>query len=119
MLPWNHWYHCNGNTYGTWLPGDPRGWRSVNHKIHVEGDYNSPPPEGSDAGLYNHSQQVMKNQPVILSPQHCQQIAEIWASTLHHYNIEIAAIAIGSNHWHVLGQFVDHKPRITMGRVKS
>jgi len=39
MEPWNHWYHVNGNTYGTWLPGDPRGWRSYKHKRHVEGEY--------------------------------------------------------------------------------
>ncbi|MGH7177977.1 MAG: hypothetical protein ACREJC_11395, partial [Tepidisphaeraceae bacterium] len=23
--PWNDWYHVMAHTYGTWLPGDPRG----------------------------------------------------------------------------------------------
>ena len=46
MQPWRHWYHCNGSTYGTWLPGDPRGWRSRNHRVHVPGDYRTPPPPG-------------------------------------------------------------------------
>jgi hypothetical protein len=22
VLAWNDWYHCMGNTYGTWLPGE-------------------------------------------------------------------------------------------------
>ena len=44
MTAWNNWYHVNGNTYGTWLPGDPRGWRERGHKKHVAGDYKNPPP---------------------------------------------------------------------------
>src|SRR3954468_9029001 len=43
--PWNNWYHCMGNTYGTWLPGDPRGFRTRLHREHVEGDYRNPPKE--------------------------------------------------------------------------
>ena len=52
MGAWNGWYHVNGNTYGTWLPGDERGWRSRHHKVHVNGDYKNPPPPGAhDAHL--------------------------------------------------------------------
>ena len=32
MPAWNGWYHVTGNTYGTWLPGDPRGWRECHRK---------------------------------------------------------------------------------------
>ncbi len=119
MTPWDNWYHCNGNTYGTWLPGDPRGWRSEDHKIHVDGDYKSPPPPGSDEGLHEHSQNRMKNDAVFLSQFHCFQALDIWVSALQHYQLEIAAIAIGSHHWHVLAKFPDHQPRITIGKVKS
>jgi hypothetical protein len=38
VRPWHDWYHCVANTYGTWLPGDPRGWRSCHHRERVEGD---------------------------------------------------------------------------------
>ena len=39
MPAWNHWYHCTAHTYGTWLRGDPRGWRARHHREHVDGDY--------------------------------------------------------------------------------
>ena len=42
--PWQSWYHCNGTFKGNWLRGDERGWRSRNHREHVEGDYKNPPP---------------------------------------------------------------------------
>jgi len=37
QTPWNDWYHVVSHVYGSWLRGDPRGWRSVNHREHVEG----------------------------------------------------------------------------------
>lgn len=43
IQPWNDWYHIMCHTYGTWLPGDPRGFRTRHHREHVEGDYKSPP----------------------------------------------------------------------------
>ncbi len=38
MPAWRNWYHVSCNTYGTWLPGDPRGWRERKHKKHVDGE---------------------------------------------------------------------------------
>jgi hypothetical protein len=32
-----------GHTYGTWLPGDPKGFRTRHHREHIEGDYKKPP----------------------------------------------------------------------------
>ena len=55
MAAWNNWYHVNGNTYGTWLPGDPRGWRERGHKKHVDGDYKSPPPAGSGDAMHRYA----------------------------------------------------------------
>jgi hypothetical protein len=36
-LAWNDWYHVVSHVYGSWLRGDPRGWRAVDHREHVEG----------------------------------------------------------------------------------
>src|SRR5262249_17500638 len=44
------WRHVIISTLNSWLPGDPRGFRAVNHKIHSSGDYKNPPP-GEHAGL--------------------------------------------------------------------
>lgn len=39
--PWNSWYHVTIHVYGSWLRGDPRGWRSRHHREHADGDYES------------------------------------------------------------------------------
>jgi hypothetical protein len=41
---WNDWYHVVVHVYGSWLRGDPRGWRARHHREHVDGDYKNPPP---------------------------------------------------------------------------
>jgi hypothetical protein len=61
--PWNNWYHCMFHTYGTWLPGDPRGFRTRHHKNHIEGDYKHPPEEDFSA-LHAHSKSLLKRPPV-------------------------------------------------------
>lgn len=37
------WHHIILTTYGSWLPGDLRGFRTRDHREHVEGDYRPPP----------------------------------------------------------------------------
>ena len=64
--PWNHWYHCTASTYGTWLRGDPRGWRARHHREHVEGDYRNPPPPGTYAPMLAQSKKLMKRPAVHL-----------------------------------------------------
>src|SRR4029079_6566514 len=44
--PWNAWYHVTNHVCGSWVRGDPRGWRSRHHREHVDGDYKNPPPTG-------------------------------------------------------------------------
>jgi len=46
------WRHVIINTRCTWLHGDPRGFRSREHRIHSSGDYRNPPPKGEHAGLH-------------------------------------------------------------------
>ena len=47
------WFHIVLTTYGSWLYGDERGFRTRGHREHVEGDYKRPPT----AGLYRHKAQ--------------------------------------------------------------
>jgi hypothetical protein len=35
----------------SWLPGDPRGFRNRQHRIHSSGDYKKPPPASEHQGL--------------------------------------------------------------------
>src|SRR6266571_4906356 len=73
--PWHGWYHVMGHTYGSWLYGDPRGFRTRHHREHVEGDYKNPPPPGSYENLEQCSRASLKQAPVVI-PTNLEQL---WA----------------------------------------
>src|SRR5262249_36777902 len=52
--PGYQWRHVVISTWNSWLPGDPRGFRSKKHKIHSSGDYKNPPPEGDHRFLHDY-----------------------------------------------------------------
>jgi hypothetical protein len=99
ILPWRNWYHCMGNTYGTWLPGDPKGFRTRHHRSHVEGDYKFPPPPGYYDDLFDRSRRLM---PRDLRPLVCR----IFADALRFHQVEIVELSVGGVHWHLLARFV-------------
>src|SRR5438132_1090306 len=74
MRAWNGWYHCTASTYGTWLRGDPRGWRARHHREHVLGDYRSPPPKGMYGKLHERSKKLMKRGEVHIVDPRIRQI---------------------------------------------
>jgi hypothetical protein len=118
MRPWNHWFHCTCNTFGTWLPGDPRGWRERHHRQHVNGDYRSPPPKGSGDRLHARSKGLMPRRPIHLDKR--QRAAALQAVVGHLLDdrIEVLVAAMDDHHLHLLGQFSDHHPRIRLGWAK-
>jgi hypothetical protein len=63
MAQWGFlWRHFTINTHGTWLHGDPRGFRSREHRIHSSGDYKNPPPPGEHFLLYEHERRVCRDE---------------------------------------------------------
>lgn len=117
--PWNDWYHCNGNTYGTWLPGDPRGWRARHHREHCEGDYKNPPAPGTFDELHAKSRLLLKRVPVRLSLEARKIACATFAMSLHDRGIDVIAVAIDDHHFHVLARFPDHSPRHWVGLAKA
>ncbi len=118
MGPWNNWYHCVGNTYGTWLPGDPRGWRSRDHRCHCEGDYKNPPAKGRYDTLHQQSQLQMKRDEIRLNDEAMRVVCNAFSEKFRQKQINIAAIAITHCGYHVLGQFDDRKPQHWIGMAK-
>ncbi|MDX2119252.1 MAG: hypothetical protein SFY96_13815 [Planctomycetota bacterium] len=118
--PWNDWYHITGSTYGSWLRGDPRGWRTRHHREHVAGDYKNPPKPGTWENLYELSKELMiPREAVRLSPQARQVACDVFASALTFHAHDVVAIAIGRIHYHVLARLRDHNPRKWIGIAKS
>ena len=120
MPPWDDWYHCMGNTYGTWLPGDGRGFRTRHAKKHIPYDYRNHPPKGIYDSLYARSKRIMKRAPVYLATieQRRRVLDEMVASLLRR-NIELAIVSVDRVHFHALARFPDRDPRRWMGIAKK
>jgi len=119
MPTWNGWYHVNGNTYGTWLPGDPRGWREQGHKRHVCGDYQNPPPLGSGNALHRHSKRLLKQLPVHLTVNQRLIAGRSMVEMLLTQRIELLVLSLDDIHYHLLGRFPSVQVRPIVGRAKK
>ena len=119
MNPWNGWYHVTCNTYGTWLPGDDKGWRERGHKKHVEGDYKNPPPKGSGTRLHAFADKLLQHPPVRLSTNQRQTVGQALVEMLLYQKIEIITLSLDAVHFHILGRFRNKKVRSPVGRAKK
>jgi len=117
--PWNGWYHITVHTYGAWVRGDPRGWRTLRHRDHVEGDYKNPPALGTFESVYAESLSTMKRQPVKIRGDLLPFVLVSILEKLHSDQIEVAVAALDAKHLHVLAKFPDRKPRHWVGRAKK
>lgn len=101
---WNGWYHINGNTYGTWVRGDPRGWRARHHREHVDGDYKTPPEPDAHARELAQSKKSM-DAPVLLSAEARRIACDELVASLIHQKAEVIACAVDDHHYHILARF--------------
>ncbi len=101
---WNDWYHVVVTTYGSWLPGDRRGWRTKKHREHVPGDYRNPPPEDLGQGLRRHLG-GLDIEATRLSKVQRRQVGCWMLDSFAYQEIEILALAMGAEHCHLLGRF--------------
>jgi REP element-mobilizing transposase RayT len=119
MRAWNDWYHCTGNTYGTWLPGSELGWREYQHRQHVDGDYRSPPPDTAHRrNRLAMAKRDLKRDPVYLSSEAQRVVCESFRKVLDGKGVEVVSIAIDTHHFHLLARFPDHNPRHLIGIAK-
>ena len=119
MGAWNGWYHVNFSTYGTWLPGDERGWRSRHHRIHVEGDYRNRPPAERHAALRARSRQMMRGPAVFLSDDEKRIAGQALVEMLADQGVEVLALSLDAVHCHVLSRFGPLAARAAVGRAKK
>lgn len=115
MKAWRAWYHCTGNTYGTWLPGDPRGWKTRHHRTHVD----TPAPDSPPSPLVNQSRDLLTCPPVKLSEPARRVALDIILAALWFHRIETIVAAVGEHHFHILARFRDGKPKKWIGIAKK
>ncbi len=108
--PWNNWYHVIACTYGAWLPGDPRGFRTLHHREHVEGDYKHPPPPGRYKEHHARSQRRMNREAVLLTPEQRRAACRAIGEKLVAMGVELVDLVVTANHFHLLARFTPLDP---------
>ncbi len=99
------------NTFGTWLPGDPRGFRTRGHREHVEGDYKSPPQSGVYGQRHEAAKGLMKRDAVVLDEGARRVVCEEIRDSLERHGSEVLAVSVCAKHIHVLARFpLEGKP---------
>lgn len=112
------WFHITWNTYGTWLPGDPRGFRSHNHRIHSSGTYKSPPPPGEHHLLHQLAKRELKREPIRLNAEQQRIALDAVLAKARSIDAEPLAIAIAATHVHLLARFDKARVGIEVGQLK-
>ena len=95
------WFHCILTTYGSWLPGDPRGFRTRHHREHVEGDYKQPPPQGRYSSRFKRARELQRFPGVTLPQSEREPLGLVAAKHLQETGVEVIALALGGRHLHV------------------
>jgi REP element-mobilizing transposase RayT len=108
------------STYGTWLRGDPRGWRARHHREHVEGDYKNPPPPGPHDDLYERSKQLMKREEVRVEDASLRRlVVDEFVARLVQDGLGVVIASFDDHHLHVLVQCPGDDPRHRVGLAKK
>ena len=111
------WHHVVITTYGQWLPGDPRGFRTRGHREHVDGDYKRPPKEDYSA-RHQRSKAALKSDPVCFDRSERERVSDILLCTLDHYELEAAAIGVAATHAHLLAKLPSGNAEQVIAQLK-
>ena len=99
--PGRQWYQVILNTRCSWLHGDPRGFRSKNHRIHSSGDYKHRPPQGEHAGLYRYHQE-RGGKPIRIPKDLFPVIGKRLVSKIESQGHRLLAVSLDPHHVHLL-----------------
>ncbi len=118
-MPETVWFHVVLTFYGNWLPGDSRGFRTRNHRTHIEGDYKNPPPAGLYDGLLYYIEKHLAQDAVVLISTQQEIVGIAIKERLEGLGAEMEALAIASTHVHYLAKYPVEKYRQWTGLAKK
>ena len=114
------WWHVIISTHKSWLPGDPRGFRSRDHKIHSSGDYKNPPPEGEHKPLHDfHRAKV--GDPVVIPEEQRETVGRAILEKLRKLKYRVLAISVAATHSHWLVELPEDEKEVRqlVGQCKT
>jgi REP element-mobilizing transposase RayT len=103
-------YFLTWTTYGTWLPGDARGW--VKRRGKSEGIVEAP-----SAALESHARSLMNDPPVVLDAKMRDADAAM-RQACRESGWNLHALEVRSNHVHIVVTACDASPGKVMGVLK-
>jgi REP element-mobilizing transposase RayT len=112
-----NWYHITLSTHNSWLPGDPRGWRSWQHKTHSSGHHRAPPPTGEHQIILDNSRKIAGDTikfPRSLHPIIGQSIVDYLCAK----DYQLLALAVAKTHVHLQIHMPSDQIKIKMGYCK-
>jgi hypothetical protein len=112
------WYHVVLSTYGSWLYGDKRGFRTRHHREHVNGDYKNPPSPGKYESEERRSREVLKQDPVVLPDSLRPIIGAAIRERLEILGALVLCLSVGRQHIHLLIKTPQSKARDWAGLAK-
>lgn len=114
------WRHVIISTKGSWLPGDPRGFRSKDHDIHSSGDYKSPPPKGEHAGLHRYAKKISPK-AIVIPKDLRETVGRAIIAELKEQGYSILAISVAATHAHFLAELPADRAetKTIVGRCKT
>jgi REP element-mobilizing transposase RayT len=98
-------------TYGTWLPGDPRGFvgrvwdgrpGDETEALRIEHDQIGTEYDRDIPGLHQASHELMKGDPVLLTIEQARMVIEQFESTANYRNWTLHAASVMANHFHLV-----------------
>lgn len=121
----SNWWLITWTTYGTWLPGDPRGFQTWQGRRYIP-----PPARYAKPGEptyraqdyedeFREAQESMTEDPVHLEPDQQRLAAEAIVEEAAFIPISPAVLAVGRDHAHFLAKFGMLLIRPTIGRLKA
>ncbi len=114
------WFHFIVTSYGAWLPGDSRGFRTRHHRQHIEGDYKNPPKPGTHAAQLQRSRLLLKQPAVHISEIWRPIVGEAILTKLIEQRAFVLCLAVAAQHMHVLAKLRrGQRPRMAMGMAKK
>jgi hypothetical protein len=118
------WWLITWTTYASWLPGDPRGYRTFRGRFYV------PPPkrfarEGEriyepekHAAQFRMAQAAARDE-VSFTEEHKQIAFQAILDEIAELQTISAALSVGSQHAHWVAMFEERRIRATVGRIKA
>jgi len=118
--PGRAWWHLILSTKCAWLHGDPRRFRSRDHRVHSSGDYHRRPPADEHEGLRRWHREH-DGAPIVFAAGLRPRIGEALRTKCQKAGAQCLAISVGGMHAHLLVGWDDDysNAKAFAGRLKQ